>query len=63
MSDLCIVQKTTCETCTRSSAYSKRCKVFKEPPQDCWAWTDDPDWERKVKKAIQEYSDRLKEES
>ena len=56
-------QKNICETCTRSSAYSKKCKVFKEPPKDCWAWTDDPNWERKVKKAVQEYSDRLKEGS
>ncbi len=53
-------QKTTCETCTRSSIYSKSCKVFKKPPKNCWAWTDDPNWEQKVKKAVQEYSDRLR---
>lgn len=23
--------------------------------QECWAWSDDPDWEKKVKKAVQEY--------
>lgn len=23
---------------------------------DCWAWTDDPDWEEKVKQEVEEYA-------
>lgn len=32
-----------------------QCKVFKEKPEKCWAWTDDPDWEAKVDEAVRKY--------
>jgi len=24
---------------------------------DCWAWTDDPDWAKKVKEAVEKYKE------
>lgn len=25
--------------------------------KDCWAWTDDPDWAKKVKEAVEKYKE------
>jgi len=24
-------------------------------PENCWAWTDDPNWDKKVKEAVERY--------
>jgi hypothetical protein len=48
-----------CDTCTKKTPAGKRCRVLKEmigKNEECWAWSDDPDWEKKVKKAVQEYA-------
>jgi hypothetical protein len=29
--------------------------VMKELLKDCWAWTDDKDWQKKVRKAVENY--------
>lgn len=47
-----------CSTCERRS--KKGCKVFTSKLKKCWAWTDDPDWEKKVKKAVEKYKNRKK---
>lgn len=47
-----------CNTCAKREQGSKECKVLKEAIglyQDCWAWTDDPDWESKVNAAVYKY--------
>jgi len=47
----------TCENCAKYNKAMKQCKVLKKRIiQDCWAWTDDLDWERKVKEAIKQYA-------
>lgn len=47
----------TCENCAKYSKKTKQCKVLKECiKQDCWAWTDDKDWMKKVKEAVAQYS-------
>ena len=46
-----------CGTCQKRSL-SGRCRVLIENigrDQDCWAWTDDPDWEQKVRQAVKKY--------
>jgi hypothetical protein len=48
-----------CETCQKKSPYGRACKVLTEmigKKEECWAWSDDPDWEKKVKKSVQEYA-------
>lgn len=55
----------TCKTCTKKFLSGGACKVLTEmigKKQECWAWSDDPDWEKKVKKAVQEYILRRNEE-
>lgn len=49
----------TCKTCTKKFLSGRNCKVLTEmigKKKECWAWSDDPDWEKKVKKAVQEYA-------
>ena len=49
----------TCETCTKKFFNGRGCKVLTVmigKKQECWAWSDDPDWEKEVKKAVQEYA-------
>ena len=49
----------TCETCTKKFFSGRDCKVLTVmigKKQECWAWSDDPDWEKKVKKAVKEYA-------
>lgn len=47
-----------CDTCTKKTPAGGRCRVLKEmigKNQKCWAWSDDPNWEKEVKKEVQEY--------
>jgi len=47
-----------CDTCQKKSKYGRECKVLKKmigKDGDCWAWTDDPDWERKFQEASKAY--------
>lgn len=50
-----------CLTCQRRSPENPfECLVMKEQFEDCWAWTDDPEWETKVEKAVINYEWRWK---
>ena len=44
-----------CESCQRLDKKKDKCMVMMEFTENCWAWTDDKDWLRKVKKAVEEY--------
>lgn len=47
-----------CETCQKKTVSGHKCKVLKEmigKDNDCWAWTDDPEWEEKVKDKVKYY--------
>lgn len=44
-----------CSTCAKFKEATNQCIVLREPIENCWAWTDDPDWEKKVKKQVEEY--------
>ena len=46
-----------CRTCQRFDRRSGKCQVMKELIKDCWAWTDDKGWQRKVQKAVAEYKE------
>lgn len=55
-----------CKTCMKR--WKQRCGVLKEPiglREECWAWTDDPDWWRKVQAAMARYKEGyiIKEET
>ena len=46
----------SCENCERRDKHKEnRCQVLKEKPEKCWAWTDDPDWEKKVSEQVKQY--------
>ena len=45
----------TCKTCQRFDKRSGKCAVMVELIENCWAWTNDKQWARKVKKAVMEY--------
>lgn len=48
-----------CDTCQKISKSGKACRVLKETigkTEECWAWTDDPEWEEKVKKQVKDYA-------
>jgi hypothetical protein len=48
-----------CNTCERRSKINpKKCDVFLSKPKNCWAWTDDPNWLKKVRKEVKEYTKR-----
>ena len=47
----------SCETCQRFNKRIRQCKVMNELIKDCWAWTDDPDWAKKVKEAVEKYKE------
>ena len=32
------------------------CAALKPKPEKCWAWTDDPDWAKKVKEQVRIYA-------
>ena len=46
-----------CDNCERrfKDGRLKGCHVFTEKPDNCWAWTDDPDWLEKVNEAVNNY--------
>ncbi len=49
-----------CNTCSkrRNKLGLPHCAVLTENiglKQKCWAWTDDPDWEKKAKEAAEKY--------
>ena len=44
-----------CKTCQRYDRRSGKCMVMIEPFEDCWAWTNDKNWQRKVRQAVGEY--------
>lgn len=46
-----------CNTCQRFNERFKRRNVMKELIKDCWAQTDDKDWFKKVKQAVDEYKE------
>lgn len=46
-----------CETCQKFNKRTKQCEVMKELIKDCWAWTDDKNWLKKVKQAVNEYKE------
>ena len=49
-----------CSTCAKNSLMDSSCQVLKERiglKQECWAWTDDEDWERQVEEAVRRYRD------
>lgn len=53
-----------CETCARWRGKTSKCAVLKEPvglESECWAWTDDPDWEEKAERATRDYALRVLE--
>ncbi len=38
-----------CPTCEKRWPDDREgCQVFTECPGECWAWTDDRDWEKKI---------------
>jgi hypothetical protein len=48
----------TLRTCTKRTN-DKRCHVLTEmvgKTGECWAWSDDPEWEKKAKAAVEAYS-------
>lgn len=45
----------TCETCQRWNKKYNYCEALTSPPNPCWAWTDDPEWEAKVNEAVMIY--------
>lgn len=47
----------SCEFCKKRQG--RRCQVLTEMigwDRECWAWSDDPQWEAKVKAAVKEYA-------
>lgn len=48
----------TCTTCQKKNTAGTQCKVLTEmigKTQQCWAWTDDSEWENKCKIATKNY--------
>lgn len=46
-----------CKTCQRYDRRSDKCMVMIEPFEECWAWTDDKNWLKKVKQAVKKYEE------
>lgn len=48
-----------CTNCERRDKRTggRRCRVFIEKPENCWAWTNDPDWDVKVEEAVKRYKE------
>ncbi|RQD77353.1 MAG: hypothetical protein D5R97_02560 [Candidatus Syntrophonatronum acetioxidans] len=47
-----------CETCAKNTPADNACQVLTKRiglEQDCWAWSDNPDWEKKVNEAVKAY--------
>jgi hypothetical protein len=50
----------TCDTCQKKTPSGKSCKVLNKmigKTNHCWAWSDDPEWEQKVKSETKNYLD------
>ena len=45
----------SCLTCKRWAGRCCMVLKVKRPIRDCWAWTDDPDWAEKVRRAVEAY--------
>ena len=43
-----------CDTCERLMKNGK-CAVFSKKPKECWAWTEDPNWHKKVMTDVKKY--------
>lgn len=48
-----------CKGCKRLMKNGE-CSVFKPKPKNCWAWTDDPDWAKKVREQVLRYEGKKK---
>lgn len=46
-----------CNNCEKrfKNENKKGCQVFKEKPNNCWAWTNDPKWLEKVNEDVKNY--------
>ena len=44
-----------CENCERRNKHSEGCQVFTPKRKNCWAWTDDKGWLKKVNAAVKKY--------
>jgi len=44
-----------CKTCQRFNKKVGECMVMIELIKDCWAWTNDKNWQLKVRQAVGEY--------
>ena len=47
-----------CKTCEKRGSYVEGCKVLTErigEHKDCFAYSDDPEWETKAKRALRAY--------
>ena len=51
--------KKTCKTCQKLKKNGEcvALKVRIGQEQDCFAWSDDPEWKKKVNEAIKEYKE------
>jgi len=45
-----------CKTCQKLDSKKGKCMVLIEFLEDCWSWTGDADWLRKVREAVEKYS-------
>ena len=45
-----------CKTCQRFNKKTGECMVMIELIKDCWAWTNDKNWEKKVRKDVIKYA-------
>lgn len=55
------LKKRQCETCVKKLGNDK-CRVLLKNiglNQECWAWSDDPDWKEKMRQACKNYKDYL----
>lgn len=51
-----VIVSNRCKTCQRYDKRSDKCMVMIKPFEDCWAWTDDKNWEKKVHKDVIKYT-------
>lgn len=55
-------KKRTCETCEKLNRFNGECRVLKKRTDgECWAWTDDEEWQMKAIKATVEYKKQKRE--
>ena len=55
-----------CQTCRKKDDCGTICKALTKmigKKRECWDWTDDPDWEKKVQAEYNEYKARKEAES